>query len=163
MISQSRIDEATAARDIIGWSWMTVQARLGWSVYQLNQFKALRRPIADVHLAYLKEVAAAVAAIPVPEPEPQMPENVRVMLLDDIAAKLADEYLAARANQELTAEQRAGAQWAIGQIADRMSVADEVRALIQEKKTTFNDVPVAAIPTDAFGGRPAFDRVPVTE
>ena len=66
---------------------------LGWSVYHLNQIKTLKRQISDAQLSYLKAVAEAVIAIPVPEPEPTMsPENLRVMLLDDIAAKLADEY-----------------------------------------------------------------------
>ena len=162
---QSRLDEANTAREAIGWSWMATQAKLGWSVYHLNQIKTLKRQISDAQLSYLKAVAEAVTAIPVPEPEPTMsPENLRVMLLDDIAAKLADEYLAAKANRDLSGEEVAGALWAIGQLADRMNVADEVRSLIHER-TLASHGNVAGAPS-AFSAAIAAafgDRIPMTE
>ena len=178
MTPQSRLDEANTAREAIGWSWMAAQAKLGWSVYHLNQIKTLKRQISDAQITYLKAVAEAVTAIPVPEPEPAMsPENLRVMLLDDIAAKLADEYLAAKASRELSGEEVAGALWAIGQLADRMNVTEEVRTLIHERtRAPHGNVAggVAGLTSDGVGGvfgghnlgtsSPwASDRIPMTE
>ena len=52
------------------------------------------------------------------------------MMLDDIAAKLAAEYMALRRNTEMSPDNREGAQWMIGRLAEQMGVTAEVRRLV---------------------------------
>ena len=157
---QSRLDEANTAREAIGWSWMAAQAKLGWSVYHLNQIKTLKRQISDAQITYLKAVAEAVTAIPVPEPEPTMsPENLRVMLLDDIAAKLADAYLAIP--PDASRDEAAGARWIIGELAEKMNVADEVKEIVRARGDA--EVQIARIVNASLTPRASLDRIPMTE
>ena len=159
MTPHSRLDEANAAREAIGWSWMATQAKLGWSVYHLNQIKTLKRQISDAQLTYLRTVAEAVTAIPVPEPEPAMPENLRVMLLDDIAAKLADAYLAIP--PDASRDEAAGARWIIGELAEKMNVADEVKEIVRARGDA--EVQIARIVNASLTPRASLDRIPMTE
>lgn len=155
-ISQARVAEVEQLKDAIGWSWTEITKRMSWGVAYLTQFRQVKRPIEERWLQYLREVAHAVQSIPLPsdaaEPESLEPAvdpfveefrkarfhpqaeaeitEVRVMLLDDIAQKLADEYMALRRNSEMSAENREGAQWMIGRLAEQMGVTAEVRRLV---------------------------------
>jgi hypothetical protein len=67
-------------------------------------------------------------------PQIQTGPQVRVMLLDDIAAKLADEYHDIAKTADINADELAGARFAIGKMAERFGVEDQVKALIKERK-----------------------------
>jgi hypothetical protein len=135
LISNTRLEEVAALKDQIGWSWQMVQQRLDWPSHILTQIKNLKRPISESHLQYLRDVAAAVTAIPVPAPEPRSVEieNLKVMLLDDIAAKLVTEYFSPDL-ETASPDECAGARWMLGRIAERCGVADEVREAIAARQ-----------------------------
>lgn len=156
VISQERLDEVQTIKNEIGWSWDTVANRLGWTPHQMRQVRALRIPVADEHIAWLLTVKAAIDAIPVPGPEVFMPQpeqtptvqDVKVMLLEDIAAKLVEEYFAI--GEEASADELAGARYMVGRLAERCGVADEVREAIRERqaKPMFEQFPPQVIARD---------------
>lgn len=155
-ISEARRSEVERLKDQIGWSWNEVAKRTGWGPVGLQRFRTMKIAIDDRWLWYLGQVAAAVSAIPMPSdqvekqvdvaipddvaakmraagltpaPAPQSTE-VRVMMLDDIAAKLANEYVETRNNGEMTGEERTGAFHVITRLAEQFGVIQEVRRLI---------------------------------
>ena len=64
---------------------------------------------------------------------PNLPQDVKVMLLEDIAAKLVDEYFALD-GQDGSPEEIAGARYMVGRLAERCGVADEVREAIKVRQ-----------------------------
>ena len=151
--------EVDRCKDVIGWSWVMVQERLGWSVMDTKRRRELKQEIPLADIQYLRAVAEAVAGVPLPEkaraggyeapslraipdwtrPEPDrfdaptlpQPTQVRAMLLDDIAAKLAVEYHEIAEMADINADELAGARFAIGKMAERLGVAAQVRGLIK--------------------------------
>lgn len=151
MITQERVDQIQEIKNEIGWAWDTVASRLGWSPHQMRQVRTLKVPVADEHIAYLAAVRAAIDAIPVPGPEvimpqPELPQDVRVMMLDDIATKLVEEYFALD-GEGATSEEIAGARYMVGRLALRCGVEDEVRAAIKQREAP----PAAPSPPPAIG------------
>lgn len=73
-------------------------------------------------------------------PAPPQPtrQEVHAMLLPDIAEKLAAEYRELQSPRpdsdqaQMSAEERAGAIWMLGKVAERLGVAAEVKALLKE-------------------------------
>jgi hypothetical protein len=57
-------------------------------------------------------------------------EEVRVMLMDDIAKKIAEQYLVVHRDADMNPDERSGARWAIGKLAEAMGVAEDVRRLL---------------------------------
>lgn len=57
--------------------------------------------------------------------------EVRVMLLDDVARKIADQYMVAKESTEMNQDERTGALWAIGMLAKTLGVAEEVTRLVR--------------------------------
>lgn len=138
IISQERLDEIQTIKNEIGWSWDTVASRLGWSPHQMRQVRGLKIPVADDHITWLIAVKAAIDAVPVPGPEVFMPQppitqDVKVMLLEDIAEKLVDEYFSLD-GQGGSPEEIAGARYMVGRLAERCGVAQEVREAIRERQ-----------------------------
>lgn len=157
-ISQDRVAEVEQLKGVIGWSWNEVANRAGWGPHGLIKVRALKAPIEERWLQYFRDVAFAVQAVPMPtevedapmhetheldpaterafrsagmQPAAEQPtQEVRVMMLDDIAAKLAAEYVALRRNTEMSPDNREGAQWMIGRLAEQMGVTAEVRRLV---------------------------------
>lgn len=70
-----------------------------------------------------------------------MGNQVRVMLLDDIAAKLAAEYHDIASVEGISSEELGGARYAIGRMAEKLGVGAEVKALLREPRT-----PPSALP-----------------
>lgn len=156
--SQDRVAEVEQLKGVIGWSWNEVANRAGWGPHGLIKVRALKAPIEERWLQYFRDVAFAVQAVPMPtevedapmhetheldpaterafraaglQPAAEQPtQEVRVMMLDDIAAKLAAEYMALRRNTEMSPDNREGAQWMIGRLAEQMGVTAEVRRLV---------------------------------
>lgn len=145
IISQERVDQIHTLKEECNWSWATVAERFGWTSHNLNQVRQLKIGIADEHIAYLEHVRDAINAIPIPGPEVMIPQptslpqpvtqDIRVMLLDDIAARLAEEYAEVARQADASQEEISGARWMIGRIAERCGVAEEVRNLIQAQAT----------------------------
>lgn len=134
MVGQHVIDEVEEIKTAIDWSWATIARRLDWSSAYLAGFRSLKQPMAEVQLQWLRNIRAAIEALPPPGPEsfmmqPQMPQDVKVMLLEDIAAKLVDEYFALD-GQDASPDETAGARYMVGRLAERCGVAQEVREAI---------------------------------
>lgn len=148
MISQAAIDEVEEIKTAIDWSWATIARRLDWSTAYLAGFRSLKQPIAPVQLQWLRDIRAAIEALPPPGPEsfvmPQLPQDVKVMLLDDIATKLIDEYFALD-GQDASADEIAGARYMVGRLAERCGVADQVKEGIRQRsQPVFPSAPTPA-------------------
>jgi hypothetical protein len=155
MISQSTIDEVEEIKAAIDWSWATIAKRLDWSSAYLAGFRSLKQPIAPVQLQWLRDIRKAIEALPPPGPESfimpsQIPHDVKVMLLEDIAAKLVDEYFALD-GQDASPEEVAGARFMVGRLAERCGVADEVREAIRARQGQRFTLPVAEFRSLARG------------
>jgi hypothetical protein len=70
-----------------------------------------------------------------------MGQEVRVMLLSDIAVKLAAQYREVSIEVEMSQDERSGALWAIGRMAQTLGVADEVKALVKPASRHGNVLP----------------------
>jgi hypothetical protein len=164
----------------IGWSWTEVMARLAWSPIRLRNFRDMKQGMDDDEYRYLSDVAAAVKAVPPPtvsdqrefasempilpraplpadgpESDPSPVRQIRVMTLEDIAHKLAEEYAAVVDEPSISGLEVASARWAISRLAEKFGVVAEVKALIAEGKGA--EVPATAPKLS----RPAFPAVPV--
>jgi len=152
-ISQDVVDEAERLKVIIGWSWIEITSRFKWTPQQVKAFRTLKVPISDGQLDYLRTVAEAVESVPLPERDirPATPPvasthvpgaahvqpettQVRVMMLDDIAAKLNEQYWACAEQPDISAAELTGARWVIGALAEKFGVTAELRALIQQAR-----------------------------
>jgi hypothetical protein len=155
MVGQHVIDEVEEIKTAIDWSWATIARRLDWSSAYLAGFRSLKQPMAEVQLQWLRNIRAAIEALPPPGPEsfmmqPQMPQDVKVMLLEDIAAKLVDEYFALD-GQDASPDETAGARYMVGRLAERCGVADEVREAIRARQGQRFTLPVAEFRSLARG------------
>jgi hypothetical protein len=152
-------------KDTIGWGWNTVAAKIGWAPVHIAQFRAVRIPIDDRWLEYLRLVSEAVAAVPVPEQTERaapakavedqmraaglkpggtvhhMGQEVHVMLLDDIAAKLAEECRALMSDCDEA--ELVTARSVISRVAKRLGVLDQLRGLLAQPTPVQEETPPA--------------------
>lgn len=162
-ISSRVVAHVEALKTEIGWSWIEVQSRLGWSPMQVKNFRDQKRPLGNDEYRFLQEVATAVKAVPQPvndaqalagdvpmmprEPSapdprtfddgPQTLTQVRVMTMDDIARKLAEEYVTLADEPEIGGQELVAGRWAISRIARKFGLVDEVKENIRQ----MNDQP----------------------
>jgi hypothetical protein len=161
--SQAIVAQVVSYKTVIGWSWLEVSVRLSWGPRDLASFKGLKKPIQAEQLEYLEKVADAVAGIEMRQPEAPVPPamnpqpeaipggaramtaaemgqdrvtRIAVMTLDDIAAKLTQEYFDVASEAGISTEELAGARFAVARIADRCGVAEQVKALIAGRRPT---------------------------
>jgi hypothetical protein len=159
--SQAIVAQVVSYKTVIGWSWLEVSVRLSWGPRDLASFKSLKKPIQAEQLEYLEKVADAVAGIEMRQPEAasqplaadrtvtvtrDLPDSgvtrIAVMTLDDIAAKLTQEYFDVASEAGISTEELAGARFAVARIADRCGVSEQVKALIAGRR-----------PSAGFAGR----------
>jgi hypothetical protein len=148
--SQAIVAQVVSYKTVIGWSWLEVSVRLSWGPRDLASFKGLKKPIQAEQLEYLEKVADAVAGIEMRQPEAPAPvqlgpakhemvpeatvTRIAVMTLDDIAAKLTQEYFDVASEAGISTEELAGARFAVARIADRCGVSEQVKALIAGRR-----------------------------
>lgn len=72
--------------------------------------------------------------------------RVRVMTLEDLALKLADEYHAFGLEADITPEELGSARWALGRLAERIGITSEVKALIRSNSSSSGPRPLPAPP-----------------
>jgi hypothetical protein len=150
-ISSRVVVHVEALKAEIGWSWIEVQSRLGWSPMQVKNFRDQKRGLADDEYRFLQEVAAAVKAVPQPVSgaeafaagmpmmprEPSAPDQnetvtqVRVMTMEDIARKLAEEYVSLAEEPEINGAELAAGRYAISRLALRLGLVDEVKSNVR--------------------------------
>lgn len=167
-MNEATLQDVERFKAQIGWSWPMVAERLGWGTLHIAKFRTLKLGLSDGQYTYLATVAAAVSAVPLPveeKPSPKpsfeftglypeqlatpapaaivhdMGNQVKVMLLDDIAAKLAAEYHDIASVEGISAEELGGARYAIGRMAERLGVGAEVKALLREPRTAPSALP----------------------
>jgi hypothetical protein len=145
-ISSRVVVHVEALKAEIGWSWIEIQSRLGWSPMQVKNFRDQKRGLADDEYRFLQEVAAAVKAVPQPvigtpaaQPAPYVAEpigpgahspdvtQVRVMTMEDIARKLAEEYVSLADEPEIAGPELMAGRWAISRLAKKFGLVDEVK------------------------------------
>ena len=184
-ISQPRLEEVERCKAIIGWGWMELSSRLGWSNAALSKFRTLKDGIPEEWLAYLRAVAEAVEGVPVPTVGASVPRDdteqrmrqaglgpasdlggmteVKVMTLQTIAEKLVAEYRALQADPELSGAERSGALAAVGRVAQRLGVLEEVKAVMAASPVS---APAAGArpwgPPQPAAGLPSRQRPPIT-
>lgn len=152
---EERIAEIDRCKQEIGWTWNTLRDWFHFSPSELARIRSGHMEIPEPLLDYLRMVASAVKAIPVPDLKQHqeatdmvenglraagaMPANeapaqrvdVPVMMMETIAERLVVGYQAFRVDPELSEEERRGAMWAIGQLAERFGVRDKVREMVK--------------------------------
>lgn len=158
LASMGVVHEVESLKIDVGWAWPEIGRRFGWSPKMLGDFRVAKRPMSDGQLDYLRKVAAMVKSVPLPggfpidlpaeeeapaasPPAPagasvihDLGREVRVMLLDDIAAKLAEEYFACVHEPNISSEEISGARFMVARMAERCGVVEELRAKIAEGK-----------------------------
>jgi hypothetical protein len=151
--SQAIVAQVVSYKTVIGWSWLEVSVRLSWGPRDLASFKSLKKPIQAEQLEYLEKVADAVAGIEMRQPEsasqPAAADRtvtvardladsgvtrIAVMTLDDIAAKLTQEYFDVASVEGITPDEISGARFVVARIAERCGVAEQVKALIAGRR-----------------------------
>ena len=185
-------NEVERLKNVIGWSWQMVGERLGMTSGQMFAFKALKSDLAAADLDWLRCLADAVAALPRPDTGVSAAAAVAhgeagAMVsmhgavagggqASDVAtaalhggtavAVLADLYVGL-ADTNLTEEQREGAAWAIGQVAERQGLAQEVserigllRAQAEEKASSSPRAQIGALASPVAMDRPQRERSP---
>jgi len=155
-------DEMMRLRDTIGWSHPEMAHRLRWSITDYTRFRNLKLGIEERYLEYVRAVARAVESVPKPlaraaegsTQEFEMsegdemdhgPQELRVIKRDTITVDLVAEYLEVSASREVSPQERTGALWAIGRLAQRLGVEDDVRAAIIGAKQAAGLLPSGAV------------------
>jgi hypothetical protein len=168
--TKERRDEMVRCIRLIGWTLPMLSERLGQAYThgaRLNQCKA---DLADSDLAWLQELAVLVASKPRPEIVRTFPDEALTVTMappveewteaeagtdeeetdmEMVASHLADVYLVARSDPELTHEQREGAAWAVSEMMERLGVVERCR----EKVRNMAAHPLGMAPLKPEGGQ----------
>lgn len=113
-------EEIGILKDAIGWSWVELGQRIGWSPPHLHKFRMGKLEFPEEWLPRIQALARAV------------PQLMTGLTPDDpsheiMIEALAGEYRAADNHPEMSHDERAGALWMIGRLASVLQVDEDVR------------------------------------
>lgn len=111
-------EEIGILKDAIGWSWVELGQRIGWSPPHLHKFRMGKLDFPEEWVPRLQAVARVV---------PSLMAGKGISEDEILIEALAGEYRAADNNPEMSHDERAGALWMIGRLASVLQVDEDVR------------------------------------
>lgn len=113
-------EEIGILKDAIGWSWVELGQRIGWSPPHLHKFRMGKLEFPEEWVPRIQALAYLVPQVMDGTP----PDKPYLVILTEA---LAGEYRAADNNPEMSHDERAGALWMIGRLASVLQVDEDVR------------------------------------
>lgn len=111
-------EEIGILKDAIGWSWVELGQRIGWSPPHLHKFRMGKLDFPEEWVPRLQALARVV---------PSIMAGGGISEDEILIEALAGEYRAADNNPEMSPDERAGALWMIGRLASVLQVDEDVR------------------------------------